>query len=80
MAPLAIIQSSAAGFYFDAAAVAEQQQAVGLRGAEVKRHGPRLLGVPPGQRQVGRRRLEGDGFQGLHVLAAEDQVAMDTDL
>uniref|UniRef100_A0A671VA58 Uncharacterized protein n=1 Tax=Sparus aurata TaxID=8175 RepID=A0A671VA58_SPAAU len=34
------------------AAVAEQQQAAGLCGAEVKRYGARLLCVPPGQCQV----------------------------
>lgn len=62
------------------AAVAEQQQARGLRGAEVKRYGARLLCVPPGQCQVGGRRVEGDRLQGFHVLAAEFQVTMDTDL
>ena len=61
------------------AAVTEQQQAAGLRCAEVKRNGARLLRVPPGQRQVGSRRVEGDRLQGLHVLAAEYQVTMDTD-
>lgn len=62
------------------AAMAEQQQAAGLCGAEVKRYGARLLCVPPGQCQEGKRCVEGDGLQGLHVLAAEDQVTMDTDL
>uniref|UniRef100_A0A672GCD7 Uncharacterized protein n=1 Tax=Salarias fasciatus TaxID=181472 RepID=A0A672GCD7_SALFA len=61
-------------------AVTEQQQPAGLRGAEVKRYGACLLCVPPGQRQVGRRRVEGDRLQGFHVLAAEYQVTMDTDL
>uniref|UniRef100_A0A3B3HQ76 Uncharacterized protein n=1 Tax=Oryzias latipes TaxID=8090 RepID=A0A3B3HQ76_ORYLA len=61
-------------------AVAEQQQAAGLAGAEIKRNGPRLLGVPPGQRQEGGRGVEGDRLQGFHVLAAEYQVTMDTDL
>lgn len=62
------------------AAVAEQQQADGLCGAEVKRYGARLLCVPPGQCQVGRRRVKGDRLQGFHILAAEYQVTMDTDL
>ena len=62
------------------AAMAEQQQAVGLGGAEVKRYGARLLRVPPGQCQVGRRCVEGDWLQSFHVLAAEYQVTMDTDL
>lgn len=60
-------------------AVAEQQEAAGLCGAEVKRYGARLLCVPPGQCQVGRRRVEGDRLQGFHILAAEYQVTMDTD-
>lgn len=62
------------------AAVAEQQQAVGLCGAKVKSYGACLLCVPPGQCQVGRRRIEGDRLQGFHILAAEYQVTMDTDL
>uniref|UniRef100_A0A667YSJ9 Uncharacterized protein n=1 Tax=Myripristis murdjan TaxID=586833 RepID=A0A667YSJ9_9TELE len=37
-------------------AMAEQQQAAGLCGAEVKGYGACPLGVPPGQSQVGRRR------------------------
>uniref|UniRef100_A0A3P8UEB4 Uncharacterized protein n=1 Tax=Amphiprion percula TaxID=161767 RepID=A0A3P8UEB4_AMPPE len=44
-------------------AMAEQQQAAGLCGAEVKRYGARLLCVPPGQRHVGRRRVEGNGVK-----------------
>lgn len=62
------------------APVAEKQQAAGLAGAEVKGDGSRPLGVPPGQSQVCRGRVEGDRLQGLHVLAQEDQVTMDTDL
>lgn len=62
------------------AAVAEEQQAAGLRGAKVKGYGACLLGVPSGQRHVGRRCVEGDRLQGLHALAAEYQVTMDTDL
>lgn len=62
------------------APMTEQQQAAGLCGAEVKRYGACLLCVPPGQCQVGRRRVEGDWLQGFHVLAAEFQVTMDTDL
>lgn len=113
VAPLAIIEPFATGFYLDAAgahihdqveksiqqlygeevgpglpvrlrtlqaAMAEQQQAAGLCGAEVKRYGASLLCVPPGQCQVGRRRVEGDRLQGFHILTAEYQVTMDTDL
>lgn len=61
------------------AAMAEQQQAAGLCGAEVKRYGACLLRVPPGQCQVSSRRVEGDRLQGFHILAAEYQVTMDTD-
>lgn len=62
------------------AAMAEQQQATGLRGAEVKRYGARLLCVPPRQCQERRWRVEGDRLQGFHILTAEYQVTMDTDL
>uniref|UniRef100_A0A3Q3EH77 Uncharacterized protein n=1 Tax=Labrus bergylta TaxID=56723 RepID=A0A3Q3EH77_9LABR len=61
-------------------AVAEQKKPAGLCGAEVKRYGTRLLCVPPGQCQVGRRLVEGNRFLGFHILAAEFQVTMDTDL
>uniref|UniRef100_A0A674PDP7 Uncharacterized protein n=1 Tax=Takifugu rubripes TaxID=31033 RepID=A0A674PDP7_TAKRU len=53
------------------AAVAEQQQAAGLRGAEVKGDGARLLRVPPGQRQEGRRSrgvVSADGCSGASPL------------
>uniref|UniRef100_A0A8C9Y9I4 Uncharacterized protein n=1 Tax=Sander lucioperca TaxID=283035 RepID=A0A8C9Y9I4_SANLU len=68
------------GLYALQTAMAEQQQADGLCGAEVKRYGAYLLCVPPGQCQVGRRCVESDRLQGFHILAAEYQVTMDTDL
>uniref|UniRef100_A0A3Q2XQ10 Uncharacterized protein n=1 Tax=Hippocampus comes TaxID=109280 RepID=A0A3Q2XQ10_HIPCM len=46
------------------AAVAEEEEAAGLRGAEVEGDGARLLG---------------DRVQGRHVLAAEHQVAVQGD-
>ncbi len=61
-------------------AVAEQQQAAGLGGAEVEGDGAGLLGVPARQRDVGLGRLESHGVQGRHVLAAEHQVPVHTDL
>uniref|UniRef100_A0A8D3AHG3 Uncharacterized protein n=1 Tax=Scophthalmus maximus TaxID=52904 RepID=A0A8D3AHG3_SCOMX len=42
-------------------AMTEQQQTAGLRGAEVKRYGARLLSVPPGQCQVGSWRVKVSG-------------------
>uniref|UniRef100_A0A3P8YAK9 Secreted protein n=1 Tax=Esox lucius TaxID=8010 RepID=A0A3P8YAK9_ESOLU len=60
-------------------AVTEQEQAAGLRGAEVEGDGARFLGVPLGQGDEGLRGLKGDGVQGGHVLAAEDQVAVQAD-
>uniref|UniRef100_A0A8D3AVJ7 Uncharacterized protein n=1 Tax=Scophthalmus maximus TaxID=52904 RepID=A0A8D3AVJ7_SCOMX len=42
-------------------AVAKKQEAAGLRSAEVKRDGARLLGVPLGQGDEGLWGLEGDG-------------------
>ena len=57
-------------------AVAEQQEAAGLCGAEVKGDRSRLLRVPLWQGDVGLRGLKGDGVQSRHVLAAEHQVAI----
>lgn len=61
------------------AAVTEEQQAAGLRGAKVEGYGAGSLGVPPGQCQEGGRRVKGDGLQGLHLLTPEHQVAVDGD-
>lgn len=61
-------------------AVAEQQQPVGLRGAEVEGDGAGLLGVPLGQRDVGLWRLKGHGVEGCDALASEDQVSVDLHL
>lgn len=60
--------------------VAEQQESAGLGGAEIEGYGAGLLGVPARQGDVGLGRLEGHGVEGRHVLAAEHQVAMQTDL
>uniref|UniRef100_A0A8C9SG15 Uncharacterized protein n=1 Tax=Scleropages formosus TaxID=113540 RepID=A0A8C9SG15_SCLFO len=62
------------------AAVAEEQQAAGLRGAEVEGDGACLLGVPPGEGDVGLGGLEGDRVKGCDVLAAEHQVPVQADL
>uniref|UniRef100_F6UHY5 Uncharacterized protein n=1 Tax=Ornithorhynchus anatinus TaxID=9258 RepID=F6UHY5_ORNAN len=61
-------------------AVAEEDQPVGLRGAEIERYGARLLGVPLGQGDEGLRGLERDGVQGGHVLALEGHHAVDLHL
>uniref|UniRef100_A0A4W4EZK7 Uncharacterized protein n=1 Tax=Electrophorus electricus TaxID=8005 RepID=A0A4W4EZK7_ELEEL len=61
------------------APVAIEQQAAGLRGAEVKGDGARLLGAPTGQGDVGTRRIEADRVEGGHVLTAEGQVAVQVD-
>uniref|UniRef100_A0A4W3GCI5 Uncharacterized protein n=1 Tax=Callorhinchus milii TaxID=7868 RepID=A0A4W3GCI5_CALMI len=62
------------------APVAEEEEAVGFGGAEVEGDGARLLGVPPGQRDVGLGGLEGHGVQRCHVLAPENQVTVDLHL
>ena len=62
------------------AALAEQQQAAGLGGAEVEGDGAGPLGAPAGQRQVGGGRVERHGLRGRHVVAAESQVAVDAHL
>lgn len=58
------------------AAVAKQQEAAGLRRAEVEGDRSCLLRVPLGQGDVGLGGLKGDRVQGCHVLAAEHQVAV----
>ena len=52
-------------------AVAKEEQAVGLGGAEVEGDGAGLFGVPLAEGDVGLRRLEGDGVQGGDILALE---------
>uniref|UniRef100_A0A3Q3IL84 Uncharacterized protein n=1 Tax=Monopterus albus TaxID=43700 RepID=A0A3Q3IL84_MONAL len=61
------------------AAMAEQQEAAGLCGAEVKGDRACLLGVPLRQGYEGLRGLKGDRVQGCHVLAAEHQVTVQGD-
>lgn len=46
----------------------EEDQAVGLRGAEIKGDGSRPLGVPLGEADEGLRGFERNGVQGGHVL------------
>uniref|UniRef100_A0A3B5KM80 Uncharacterized protein n=1 Tax=Takifugu rubripes TaxID=31033 RepID=A0A3B5KM80_TAKRU len=60
--------------------VAEEQKAVGLRGAEVKRDGARLLGVPLVENYERLGCLERDGVQGSHVLTLEGHGAVDLHL
>ena len=60
--------------------VAEEQQPVGLGGAEVERDRARLLGVPLVQGDEGLGRFEGDGVEGRHVLALEGHHAVDLHL
>lgn len=61
------------------AAMAEQQEATGLRCAEVEGDGACLLSVPLGQGDEGLRGLEGDWVQGRNILAAEHQVTIQSD-
>lgn len=61
-------------------AVAEEEQAVGLRGAEVERDGARLLCVPLVEYDEGLWCLERDGVQRGHVLAFEGHSAVDLHL
>lgn len=72
------LQLSAGLLLFGAlrSAMAEQQESAGLRGAEVKRDGARLLCVPLGQRDVGLGGLEGDRIQRCHILATEHEVSV----
>uniref|UniRef100_A0A3B1IWX2 Uncharacterized protein n=1 Tax=Astyanax mexicanus TaxID=7994 RepID=A0A3B1IWX2_ASTMX len=60
--------------------VAENQQAVGLCGAEVEGDGSGLFAVPAGKSDVGSWSVEADGVQSRHVLAAEGQVSLQADL
>lgn len=61
-------------------AVAEEQEAVGLRGAEVEGDGARLLCVPLVEDDERLGRLERDGVQSGHVLALEGHGAVDLHL
>lgn len=61
-------------------AVAEEEEAVGLGGAEVKGDGARLLGVPLVEDDEGLWRLKRDGVQSGYVLALEGHGAVDLHL
>uniref|UniRef100_A0A672IYD1 Uncharacterized protein n=1 Tax=Salarias fasciatus TaxID=181472 RepID=A0A672IYD1_SALFA len=56
--------------------VGEEDEPVGLGGAEIEGDGAHALGVPLGQSQEGVRGLEVDGIQGGDVFALEDHVAL----
>lgn len=60
--------------------MAEQQQSARLRGAEIKGYGAGFLGVPARQGDVRLGCLERHGVQGRNILAAEHQIAVQTDL
>lgn len=60
--------------------VAEEQKAVGLRGAEVKGDGACLLSVPLVENYERLGRLERDGVQGGHVLTFKSNGAVDLHL
>lgn len=60
--------------------VAEEQKAIWLRGAEVKRDGACLLGVPLVENYERLRRLERDRVQGSHILTLKGHGAMDLHL
>lgn len=56
--------------------MAEQQQAAGLGGAEVKGDRSSFLATPVREADVGSWCVEADRIKGCHVLAAEGQVAV----
>ncbi|CAG5928290.1 unnamed protein product [Menidia menidia] len=57
--------------------VREEDQPVGLGGAEVEGDGAHPFGVPFGQRKVGVRGLEVDGVQGGYVFTLENHVPLE---
>lgn len=61
-------------------AVAEEEQSVGLCGAEVKGDGARLLGVPLVEDDKRLRRLKRYRVQSGHVLTFEGHNALDLHL
>uniref|UniRef100_A0ABI7YBF7 Uncharacterized protein n=1 Tax=Felis catus TaxID=9685 RepID=A0ABI7YBF7_FELCA len=61
-------------------AVSEEDQAVGLGGAEVKGDGTHAFGVPLGQTDVRLWGLEVDGVQCGHILTLEYNLPIDLHL
>lgn len=55
----------------------EEDKAIGLGRAEIKRDGSHPLGVPLGEADVGLGSLEGDGVQGGHVLTLVGHLPLD---
>lgn len=56
--------------------MAEEQQAVGLCGTEVKGDWSSFLATPVREADVGSRCVEADRIKGSHILTAEGQVTM----
>jgi len=61
-------------------AVGEEDESVGLGGAEVEGDGAHALGVPLGQADEGLGGLEGDGVQRGDVLASVGHLPLDLHL
>lgn len=60
--------------------MAEEQKAIGLRGAEVKGDGACLLGIPLVENYERLGRLKRDGVQGGHILTFKSHSALDLHL
>jgi len=60
--------------------VGEEDEAVGLGGAEIKRNGSHPLGVPFGEADVGLGCLKRNGVQSGHVLTLVGHLALDLHL
>lgn len=58
-------------------AMGEEDQAIGLSGAEVKGDGTHAFGVPFGQADISLWGLKVDGVQRGHVLALENNFTID---
>lgn len=57
--------------------MSEEDQAIGLSGAEVKGDGAHAFGVPFGQADVSLRGLKVDGVQCSHILTLEYNFPVD---
>lgn len=79
-ADLGVLLASQSLFALLGFAMGEQDEAIWLGGAEVKRNGSHSLGVPLGEADVSLGGLKGNGVQGGHILTLVGHITLDLHL
>lgn len=77
MTHLGVLLAAGSIFALLGFAMGEEDEAIGLSCAEIKRDGSHPLGVPLGEADVGLGGLEGNGIQSGHVLTLVGYLSLD---